>query len=128
MVNQFQYFNYLWNYSLKQIKSTFYLIIHEKNTLLILLLVVSGLQAQVCVWNFKNLKNVKQTNPDAVKVVIKAADKEFEKSITTVMNKFLTPGSGDKHDYMSMGRYWWPDPTKPDVCLILEKMVFLIQN
>lgn len=86
----------------------------KKNTLLILLLVVSGLQAQVCVWNFKNLKNVKQTNPDAVKVVIKAADKEFEKSITTVMNKFLTPGSGDKHDYMSMGRYWWPDPTKPD--------------
>ena len=25
-----------------------------------------------------------------------------------------TPASGDKHDYMSQARYFWPDPAKPD--------------
>lgn len=32
----------------------------------------------------------------------------------SVMNKKQVPPSGDKHDYMSTGPYWWPDPTKPD--------------
>jgi len=26
----------------------------------------------------------------------------------------MTPPSGDKHDYMSMGRYWWPNPDTKD--------------
>lgn len=30
------------------------------------------------------------------------------------MMKEKTPGSGDKHDYMSQARYFWPDPSKPD--------------
>ncbi len=30
------------------------------------------------------------------------------------MDKKQVPPSGDKHDYMSTGPYWWPDPTKPD--------------
>jgi hypothetical protein len=32
----------------------------------------------------------------------------------SVMKKPFTPASGDKHDYMSMGPYWWPDKSKPD--------------
>ncbi len=32
----------------------------------------------------------------------------------SVTHKTSTPPSGSKHDYMSMGPYWWPDPTKPD--------------
>ena len=32
----------------------------------------------------------------------------------SVMDKNLTPPSGDKHDYISRGPYWWPDPKKPD--------------
>jgi len=31
----------------------------------------------------------------------------------SVMQKRGTPSSGDKHDYMSVGPYWWPDSTKP---------------
>ena len=31
----------------------------------------------------------------------------------TVMNKPQVPPSGDKHDYMSLARYFWPDPKKP---------------
>ena len=32
----------------------------------------------------------------------------------SVMNKVQLPPSGDKHDYMSQGPYWWPDSTKSD--------------
>lgn len=32
----------------------------------------------------------------------------------TVVDKTRSPASGDKHDYMSIGPYWWPDPERPD--------------
>jgi PelA/Pel-15E family pectate lyase len=32
----------------------------------------------------------------------------------TVTAKQRTPPSGDKHDYMSFGPYWWPDSTRPN--------------
>ena len=32
----------------------------------------------------------------------------------SVMQKTQSPPNGDKHDYMSQGPYWWPDPSKPD--------------
>ena len=32
----------------------------------------------------------------------------------SVMMKDRTAASGDKHDYLSLSRYFWPDPTKPD--------------
>jgi Alginate lyase len=32
----------------------------------------------------------------------------------SVMDKAVTPPSGDKHDYMSQAPYWWPDPSRPD--------------
>lgn len=32
----------------------------------------------------------------------------------SVTDKKFVPPSGDKHDYMSLGPYWWPDPNKPD--------------
>jgi hypothetical protein len=53
----------------------------------------------------------------AVKLVsqmIKVADKAANQSIVTVTAKSQTPPSGDKHDYMSLANYWWPDPSKPD--------------
>jgi hypothetical protein len=49
---------------------------------------------------------------DALKAeaeVILSADVTY-----SVTNKPFIPPSGDKHDYMSMGPYWWPDTTKPD--------------
>ncbi len=30
----------------------------------------------------------------------------------SVTHKEITPPSGDKHDYMSVAPYWWPDPNK----------------
>ena len=32
----------------------------------------------------------------------------------SVTEKTRVPPSGDKHDYMSLGPYWWPDSTKAD--------------
>ena len=32
----------------------------------------------------------------------------------SVVDKLVVPPSGDKHDYLSLARYFWPDPSKPD--------------
>jgi hypothetical protein len=46
--------------------------------------------------------------------VIKRADTALAGPTYTVVDKTRTPPSGDKHDYISMGPYWWPDPSKPN--------------
>jgi len=42
------------------------------------------------------------------------ADQWCGKRPFSVMDKTLAPPSGDKHDYLSFGTYWWPDPSTPD--------------
>jgi hypothetical protein len=34
--------------------------------------------------------------------------------LLSVADKPQVPPSGDKHDYLSIAPYWWPDPSKPD--------------
>lgn len=46
--------------------------------------------------------------------LLKQADKALNAHHLSVMMKDKTPPSGDKHDYLSQARYFWPDPTKPD--------------
>jgi hypothetical protein len=41
------------------------------------------------------------------------ADALLKYKPVSVMDKTDLPPSGDKHDYMSIGPYWWPDPSKP---------------
>ncbi|WP_026706821.1 alginate lyase family protein [Flavobacterium frigidarium] len=77
-------------------------------------LIVTNATAQVVVWNLKSLKEAKEKNSPKIRMIIKEADSKLDKTLITVVDKELTPSSGDKHDYMSMGRYWWPDPTKID--------------
>jgi hypothetical protein len=43
-----------------------------------------------------------------------AADLVMKDGPFTVMDKDRLPPSGDKHDYMSQGPYWWPDPKTPN--------------
>jgi len=50
----------------------------------------------------------------AIAVLRRQADEALALDPPSVMNKTLTPASGDKHDYMSGGTYWWPDPDTPD--------------
>lgn len=58
----------------------------------------------------------------AQKALLKKADKLLEEAkLYSVMDKKQVPPSGDKHDYMSTGPYWWPDPTKPDGLPYIKK-------
>ena len=46
--------------------------------------------------------------------LLQQADKALEAGPFSVMQKSKVPPSGDKHDYMSIGPYAWPDPGKKD--------------
>jgi hypothetical protein len=49
----------------------------------------------------------------ALHALIVKANAALKQEPLTVVNKPILPASGDKHDYMSVGPYWWPDPDKP---------------
>lgn len=46
--------------------------------------------------------------------VIDSAVTRLQENPVTVMQKTQTAASGDKHDYLSLAPYWWPDKSKPD--------------
>jgi hypothetical protein len=86
----------------------------KKIIIALMLFTLASTQAQVCIWNMKSLDKAKASKSEEVRSIIRDADKKLSQTIVTVVDKEMTPSSGDKHDYMSMGRYWWPDPTKAD--------------
>lgn len=57
-----------------------------------------------------------KTNPYASlnKKTLQASDSILKLKPMSVMQKTQTPASGTKHDYLSIGPYWWPDPSKAD--------------
>lgn len=84
----------------------------------LLLCLPAGLQAQ-SIWDKTHLEKVKQSIHEpyyaaACEALKAEADRLLEAEPLSVMMKEKTPASGDKHDYMSQARYFWPDPTKPD--------------
>jgi hypothetical protein len=50
----------------------------------------------------------------ALAQVVKSADRWLALGPWSVVDKTRVPPSGDKHDYMSLATYWWPDPEKKD--------------
>jgi hypothetical protein len=50
----------------------------------------------------------------AYKLLLKDADKALQFVPVSVMEKKNNPPSGNKHDYMSLAPYFWPDPSKAD--------------
>lgn len=60
------------------------------------------------------INNKDESVMQAYKQLIKDADKALKFGPVSVMEKTNTPPSGDKHDYMSLAPYNWPDPSKPD--------------
>jgi|GEM_PF-192374 len=50
----------------------------------------------------------------ALKALVHAAEKAMQITPPSVMQKDKTPPSGDRHDYMSLAPYYWPDPKKPN--------------
>ncbi len=84
---------------------------------LALLLLAPCTQAQ-SIWNPTHLANVKQSihqpfYATAYEGLKAEADRLLDVQPLSVMMKEKTPASGDKHDYMSQARYYWPDPSKP---------------
>ena len=74
------------------------------------------LNEEVLVKNLKSItENTDPTKKQALKNFLGSADKIVkEGKLYSVMHKKQIPTSGDKHDYMSIGPYWWPDPSKPN--------------
>jgi len=50
----------------------------------------------------------------ALKNLVDGADAALSAKSLSVVDKNQIPPSGDKHDYMSVAPYFWPDPTKPN--------------
>lgn len=46
--------------------------------------------------------------------LLRAADSVLTAPAISVMQKKTIPPSGNKHDFLSLAPYWWPDPTKPN--------------
>jgi len=71
------------------------------------------------IWNREHLQSVRDNiaqpyYASAYQKLLAEADAILQKEPLSVMQKKEAPASGDKHDYMSLARYSWPDPTKPD--------------
>jgi Alginate lyase len=50
----------------------------------------------------------------ALAKLIREADRALMSAPLSVTRKDIAPPSGDKHDYMSLAPYWWPDPNAPN--------------
>lgn len=80
----------------------------------ILSLITVNIHAQ-SIWDISHLAYVKQSLSQPVysiayKQLIEDAETELKEIPLSVTMKEETPASGDKHDYMSQARYYWPDP------------------
>ena len=61
----------------------------------------------------KKKNRIQSNNPTvlpAFNKLIRESDLALTSGTFSVVEKELTPPSGDKHDYMSIAPYWWPNP------------------
>lgn len=87
--------------------------------LIISVLTVCGYADAQITWDAGHLESVRgNINSDfyflAFERLKAEADALLDAEPVSVMDKDAVPGSGDKHDYMSLARYFWPDPSKVD--------------
>jgi hypothetical protein len=62
------------------------------------------------------IKAVRDSDPAVAKAyaaLIERADAALKRKPGSVMDKTTIPLSGDRHDYLSIAPYWWPDPANP---------------
>jgi len=77
-------------------------------------------QTETILMDIENLANTKvliENNDSKLRFafnqLIQEAEAALKESSVSVTDKKKLPPSGDKHDYASYSRYWWPDPNKP---------------
>src|SRR6266567_3898688 len=80
-----------------------------------------GMMPRVFLLDAKQLQLTRQRVRDGDKSLTAAwarLEREAQKALSegpfSVVNKSVTPPSGDKHDYMSQAPYFWPDPKSPN--------------
>jgi hypothetical protein len=65
-----------------------------------------------------DVQNRIRAGDEHLKTALAALEEEARRGLAfgpvSVMDKTITPPSGNKHDYMSQAPYWWPDPSKPN--------------
>ncbi len=90
-------------------------------TLLLIVAIASKTLAQQPVLFLKDAAKVAATKArkdkvaqDNIKQLSKEADKFLKKEYGSVMDKKQIPPCGNKHEYLSLAKYFWPDPSKPD--------------
>jgi hypothetical protein len=78
-------------------------------------------RSDMVIWDFKRLAENKKkiiakesAYLPAYKSLIATANELLQYKTVSVMQKTDLPPSGDKHDYMSLAPYWWPNPTTKD--------------
>lgn len=87
-------------------------------TLLVGFLSIAGLKAQ-WIWDAQKMQTIKEhvnqaAYAPAYAALIAQADKALNGPIYSVTKKKGRAPSGDKHDYVSLSRYWWPNPETKD--------------
>ena len=96
----------------------------KKINILFFVLSISVLQAEsrslsTNLWDSSKLAKVKESvhssqYQPAYDALIKKAESALVTHYATVMDKAKTPASGNKHDYMSLAIYFWPNPDTKD--------------
>lgn len=64
--------------------------------------------------NAERLRQKDQSLQLVYALLLKEAEKALLYKPVSVVNKKEVPPSGDRHDYMSLAPYYWPDPDKKD--------------
>lgn len=62
-------------------------------------------------------RRVEENDPalqSAIERLMRDAEAALDEGPFAVVDKPMVPPSGDKHDYMSVGPYWWPNPDTED--------------
>jgi hypothetical protein len=75
---------------------------------------VFALNKEVLAANKLALANKDPKKVASFNVLIELANNSLQFKPGSVMEKLNTPPSGDKHDYMSLAPYFWPNPDTKD--------------
>ncbi len=88
----------------------------KRTALFFFFLFSPSLQAQ-WLWDTGQMNQIKGSTEKyaaAIQALRTEADRELEHPLYSVTHKAGLAPSGDKHDYVSLSRYWWPNPDTPD--------------
>jgi len=55
-----------------------------------------------------------EASKDCIAAIRRTGDKHLQKAPVSVMDKGIAAPSGDKHDYVSLATYYWPNPKTTD--------------